>query len=49
MPAFLSAITCVADVQMAQARPFKTFTIQDLSNDIKNTSMQGVLTLATAF
>jgi hypothetical protein len=31
---------------MAHARPFSTSTFQDLSNDIKNTSGQGVLTLA---
>jgi hypothetical protein len=31
---------------MAHARPFSTFTLQDLSNDIKNISMQGVLTPA---
>jgi hypothetical protein len=42
--ALLSTITCVADVQMAHARPFWTSTLQELSNGIKNTSMQGVLT-----
>jgi hypothetical protein len=31
---------------MAHARPFSTFMLQDLSNDIKNTSRRGVLTLA---
>jgi hypothetical protein len=31
---------------MAHARPFWTFALQDLSNDIKNISMRGVLTLA---
>jgi len=31
------------DVQMAHARPFLTSTLQYLSIDIKNTSMQGVL------
>jgi len=31
---------------MAHARPFWTFTLQDLSNDIKNASLQGVLTPA---
>jgi hypothetical protein len=30
---------------MAHARPFWAFILQDLSIDIKNTSMQGVLTL----
>jgi len=29
---------------MAHARPFWTSTLQNLSNDIKNASMQGVLT-----
>jgi len=33
---------------MARARPFWTSTLQDISNDIKNVSMQGVLTLAIA-
>jgi hypothetical protein len=28
---------------MAHPRPFSTFTLQDLFNDINNTSMQGVL------
>jgi len=31
---------------MAQVRPFWTSTLQDLSNGVKNTSMQGVLTPA---
>ncbi len=44
--ALLSTITCVADVQMAHARPFLTSTLQGLSNNIKNTSRQGVLTSA---
>jgi len=30
---------------MAHARPFWTTTLQDLSNGIKNTPMQGVSTL----
>jgi hypothetical protein len=30
---------------MAHARPFWAFAFQDLSIDLKNTSMQGVLTL----
>jgi hypothetical protein len=34
---------------MAHARPFLIFTLQDLSNDIKNTSRRGVLTLAIEF
>jgi len=34
---------------MARARPFRTSTLQDLSNDIKNTLIWGVLTLAIAF
>jgi hypothetical protein len=38
-------ITWAADVQMANARPFSISKFQDLFNDIKNTSMQGVLTL----
>jgi hypothetical protein len=29
---------------MAHARPFWTFTLEDLSIDIKNTPIQGVLT-----
>jgi hypothetical protein len=32
------------NVQMAHATPFWTSTLQDLSNGMKNTSMQGVLT-----
>jgi hypothetical protein len=31
---------------MTNARPFSIFTLQDLSNDLKNASMQGVLGLA---
>jgi len=34
---------------MAHARPFWTSTLQELSNGIKNTSMQGVLALAVTF
>ncbi len=34
---------------MAHARPFWTSTLQGLSNNIKNTSMQGVLTPTIAF
>jgi len=44
--ALLSTITCAADVQMAHARPFWTSTLQDLSNGVKNASMQSVLTPA---
>jgi hypothetical protein len=44
LPALLSTITCAANVQMANARPFRTSTFQELSNGIKNTSRQGVLT-----
>jgi hypothetical protein len=31
---------------MANARPFSIFAFEDLSNDTKNASMQGVLGLA---
>jgi hypothetical protein len=41
----LLPITWAADVQMTNARPFWTFTLQDLSNDTNNTSMRGVLGL----
>jgi hypothetical protein len=34
---------------MAHKRPFSTSKLQDLSNDIKNTSRGGVLTLAIEF
>jgi hypothetical protein len=44
LPALLSTITCAENVQMAHARPFSTFKLQELSNSIKNTSRQGVLT-----
>ncbi len=44
LPALLLPITWAANVQMAYARPFWTFKLQDLSNDIKNTPMRGVLT-----
>jgi hypothetical protein len=40
------AIFDIADVQMANAMPFSISTFQDLSNDIKNTPMRGVLGLA---
>jgi hypothetical protein len=42
LPALLLPITWAADVQMTNARPFWTFTLQDLLNDTKNTPMQGV-------
>jgi hypothetical protein len=42
LPALLLPITCVANVQMAHARPFSTSTLQGLSNGIKNTSRRGV-------
>jgi len=37
---FLLTITCAEDVQKAHARPFSTFTLQGLSNGIKNTSSE---------
>jgi hypothetical protein len=46
LPALLLPITWAADVQMTHARPSWTSTLQDLFNDSKNTSMQGVLTPA---
>ncbi len=46
LPAFLLAITSVANVQMVQASLFSTFRLRQLSNDIKNAPMQGVLTFA---
>jgi hypothetical protein len=39
LPALLFPITCAIDVQMVHARPFWTFTLQDLSDSINNTSM----------
>jgi len=42
--AFLLAITCVLGVQMGHANPFQTSTFQELSNDIRNISIQCVLT-----
>ncbi len=38
-------ITWAVDVQMANERPIYTSTLQDLSNDTKNTPMRGVLAL----
>jgi hypothetical protein len=48
-PAFLSHITCVADVWMAHVRPSSTSPLQDLFNGIKNTSRRGVLTPGIEF
>ncbi len=45
-PALLLPITWVTDVQMTNASPFSIYTLQDLFNDTKNTSIQGVLGLA---
>jgi hypothetical protein len=42
----LLPITWATDVQTANARPFLISTLQDLSNDTKNTPMRGVLGLA---
>jgi hypothetical protein len=39
-------ITWAFDVQMTNARPLSISTLQDLSNDTKNTPMRGVLGLA---
>ncbi len=44
LPAFLSTITYVVDVQMVHARPFSKPSLWSLSNGIKNTSRRGVLT-----
>jgi hypothetical protein len=46
LPALLLPITWALDIQMAHARPFWTSTLQDLSDDIKNTPMWDVLTPA---
>jgi len=43
LPTLLLPITFVANVQMAHARPFSTFTLQGLFNGIKNISRRGVL------
>ncbi len=42
----LLPITWAKYVQMAHARPFQTSTLQDLSNETKNTQMPGDLALA---
>ncbi len=44
--ALLLRITWATDVQMSNARPFSISMLRDLSNNTKNTSMQGVLGLA---
>jgi hypothetical protein len=46
LPALLLPITWATDVQMANAMPFSISTLQDLSNDTKNTPMQGVFPLS---
>jgi hypothetical protein len=47
--AFLLAITCVSDVEMGHASPFQTSMFQYIFNDIKNSSIQWVLTLQLPF
>jgi len=47
--ALLLPITWAEDVQMAHARPFWAFTLQDLSIDIKYTPRQGDLTPQIVF
>jgi hypothetical protein len=47
-PTLLLAITCVSSVQMGHASPFQISTFQELSNDIKNPSIQWVLVPAIA-
>ncbi len=49
LPALLLTITCVSDVQIGHASPFQTFTFQELSNDIRNSSIRWVLTPAIVF
>jgi hypothetical protein len=44
LPAFLLATTYVSNVQMDHAIPLQTPTFQELSNDIRNASIQWVLT-----
>jgi hypothetical protein len=50
LPVWLHAlfltITCAENVRMAHARPSSTSKLQGISNGIKNTSKQGVLTSA---
>jgi hypothetical protein len=40
---------CVLSVQIGHASPFQTFKFQNLFNDIRNVSIQWVLTLEIAF
>ncbi len=44
--ALLQAITCVLITQMGHASSFQTFNFQELSNNIRNISIQWVLTSA---
>jgi hypothetical protein len=46
LPALLLPITWAIDVRMTNARPFSISTLQELSNDTKNTPMRGVLGFA---
>jgi hypothetical protein len=46
---FLLAITYVISVQMSHASPFYTYMFQELFNDIRNSSIQWVLTLVIVF
>ncbi len=48
MPLLL-VITCVLSIQMGHASLFSTSMFQELSNDIKKTSIQWVLTFTIAF
>ncbi len=43
------AITCALSVQMGHASPFYTYKFQEFFNDIRNCSIQWVLTRAIAF
>ncbi len=47
--AFLLAITCVSDVRIGHVSPFQTFTFQEISNNIRNASIQWILTHAIIF
>ncbi len=44
--ALLLAITCVLITQMGHASIFWTFTLQEISNDIRKSLIQWVVTLA---
>jgi len=46
LPTLLLPITWAINVQIPNARAFSISTLQDLSNDTKNTTMRGVLGLA---